>query len=73
MFTDKKIRAKIVEFREDKAILELGSDKIEWPASKLPQGKGIGDVVVLEAKAPEKTVKKDKVVAKEIINQILNP
>ena len=73
MFFDKKIKAKILEFKDKKAILELDDAKIEWPESKLPQNKGIGDTIILEAKSPEEIATKDKVVAKEILNQILNP
>lgn len=73
MFFDKKIKAKIIEFKEDRAVLEFDKRQIDWPANKLPQNKGIGDIIILEAKSPEETAKKDKAIASEILNQILNP
>ena len=72
MFKDLRLKARIDNFTEDNfAILDVGGLKIEWPRLKLPDGLGIGDTLILEALNETQAKKKNKLLAQEILNEIL--
>ena len=68
------IKATIDRFENDKAIL-ITKDKIEiiWPKNKLPENASEGIVLNIDIFNDKESTKKNKELAKEILNEILNP
>ena len=72
----KTMRIKVIvdRFENDKAVL-IAKDKnqIIWPKNKLPENTGEGTVLNIDISDNKENTEKNQALAKEILNEILNP
>jgi len=69
-----KINLTIDRFEEEKAVLISDEgEKIIWPKSKLPKDTKEGDILTFAIRSDEEEKEEKKKMAKEILNEILNP
>ena len=68
------INLTIDRFEEDKAVLKTeNNETIIWPKDKLPAEAREGSVLQFEIKADKAAAADKKQLAKDILNEILNP
>ena len=52
-------------------ILDIAGLKVEWPKSKIPEGSGIGDEIIIQTMTCEQAKMKNRALAQAILDDIL--